>query len=282
MRLDADALVSSGLDHLAAAIDGGSSATYGIYRRGGDFDLVIDNLRAIVRARRAQSSLKPWLVWKFLAFEHNVHEIEATAALAREIGVDQFVVAKPHSVEHDDPDIKIAEQAPFGDRYFAEARNWCATADRASVESNAERIESAFRHSWMDRFRAMGDVMLESRSGDLTCSWLYYSLTMDAARRITPCCLPPMGPPEPRHLVFAKFTGKNTREVVNSPGAIQARRACRSGQESDAYCTNCHENPPPPMLPDVAGYVLSVDERHALPGAVHSALAASPLFEWTP
>jgi len=32
------------------------------------------------------------------------------------------------------------------------------------------------------------------------------------------------------------------------------------------------------MWPDVAGYLLSVDERRALPESIHAALAESPLF----
>jgi len=289
MRLDAEALVRSGLDRLVAAVDGASPATYSRYRRGGDFGLVIDNLRAIVRARKAQSSLKPWLVWQFLAFEHNAHEVEVAARLAQEIGLDQLVVAKPYSVEHDDPSIKVAETAPFGETFFAEPRNWCAATERASVNRNAGRIEPIFSESWVDRHRAIGGIEPASPPASSTCNWLYYSLTMDGARRITPCCLPPMGPPEPRHLVYARFNGKNTGEVVNSFDATLARRQCRSGRPRDGelerpspYCITCRENPPPPMLADVAAYLLSVDERRALPGAIHAALAASPLFAWPP
>lgn len=285
MRIDADSLVASGLDRLVAAIDGASVATYGRYRRGGDFGLVLENLRAIVRARKAQSSLKPWLVWQFLAFEHNVHEVEVAERLARQIGIDQLVVSKPHSVEHDDPSIKVAESAPFGNTLFSEPRNWCAATERASVARNAERIDAAFHESWSDRYAAIGNWKGESRPASSTCGWLYYSLTMDAARRITPCCLPPMGPPEPRHLVYAMFDGKNTDEVVNSVDATLARSQCRAGGSRDAeletrlpYCITCTENPSPPMPPDVARYLLSVDERRALPAGIHDALAASPLF----
>ena len=285
VRLDAESLVASGLDRLVAGIDGASVATYRRYRRGGDFDLVIDNLRAIVRARQAQSTRKPWLAWQFLAFEHNVHEIQAAAALARQIGLDQLVVARPHSVEHDDPEIKVAVSAPFGDTLFSEPFNWCPAAERASVAGNAERIDMIFRESWADRYAAVGSGGDASRPADSTCRWLYYSLTMDAARRITPCCLPPMGPPEPRHLVYAKFDGNNTDAVVNSPDAALARRQCRTGflpevglQTRSPYCLTCTENPQPPMWPDVAAYLLAVDERRALPSEIHAALAAAPLF----
>ncbi|HTA47717.1 MAG TPA: hypothetical protein VK789_35005 [Bryobacteraceae bacterium] len=285
MRLDAEALVASGLDRLVAAIDGASASTYGLYRRGGNFDLVIDNLRAIVHARKVQSSAKPWLVWQFLAFQHNAHEIEASAELARTIGVDQLVIARPHSVEHDDPNIKVAADVPFGDFLFAEPQNWCQDAERISVARNAERIHQLFSESWADRHNAIGSLERVSGPANHTCGWLYTNLTMDAAQRITPCCLPPMRPPEPRHLVYANFRGNNVEKVVNSSGAVLSRRECRTGRPAEAeparpqpYCVTCSESPQPPVWPDVAAYLASVDVRRALPPAVHSALAESPLY----
>ena len=288
MKLDANALVASGLDTLVAAIDGASPATYSRYRRNGDFGLVIENLRSIVRARRAQSSLKPWLVWQFLAFEHNVHEVEFARRLASEIGVDQLVVAKPYSVEHDDPDIKVADPAPWGETFFAKPRNWCAETERASITRNADRIDELFNESWADRYSVISGAESGARPGH-SCNWLYYSLTMDGARRITPCCLPPMGPPEPRHLVYSNFNGRNPDEIINSFDAALARRECRNGNPSQMagerpspYCITCTDNPPPPVLPNVAGYLSAVDVRRALPASVPAALAASPLFSWPP
>jgi MoaA/NifB/PqqE/SkfB family radical SAM enzyme len=288
MRIDADALVASGLDRLVAAIDGASATTYGRYRRGGDFGLVMENIRAIVRARKRQWSRKPWLVWQFLAFEHNAHEIQLATSMAREIGFDQLVVAQPHSVEHDDPSIKIAYGVPFGETFFTEPRNWCEPSERSSLTRNAERIEAIFDETWARRYEVIAELEQGPRAHS-TCNWLYYSLTMDGARRITPCCLPPMGEPEPRHLVYANFSGKNVRDVINSFDAILARRQCRNGTPPDAdvqrtapYCINCTESPPPPMLPDVAGYLRSVDARRALPLAIHESLATSRLFAWPP
>ena len=285
VRIDAEALVASGLDRLVAAIDGATAATYSRYRRGGDFDLVMENLRALVRARKAQSSVKPWIVWQFLAFEHNAHEIELAARLSREIGLDQLVVARPHSVEHDDPSIKVADTAPFGTTLFAETPDWCTSTERAAVMRHAERIDSLFGESWVHRYATVAGEERTPPAAQSTCDWLYYSVTMDAARRVTPCCLPPMGPPEPRHLVYAKFNGRNTGEVVNSPDAMLARHQCRSGRPAEGeldrpapYCLSCKANPVPPMSPDASRYLVSVDERQALPAAVRDALAACPLF----
>jgi hypothetical protein len=286
---DVDALVASGLDRLVAAIDGGSAGTYARYRRGGDFALVLENLRAIVRARKKQSSLKPWLVWEFLAFEHNVQEIEAARDLARETGVDQFSVARPHSVAHDDPAIRVAEDAPAYEVLFTDARNWFTAGARRAATVNAEVIEAVFQETWKRRLSATGKLKEESTARGQTCNWLYCSLTMDAARRVTPCCLPPMGPPEPRHLVYARFNGQKPGEILNSDDFVRARGSCRGGPEPKngfqgkiPFCIACTEKPQMPMPSDVAAYLTSVDERRALPPNTHAALSACPLFVWAP
>jgi hypothetical protein len=272
---------------MVAAIDGASAATYSRYRRGGDFGLALDNLRAIVRARKAQSSQKPWLVWQFLAFEHNVHEIPQAETLAREIGIDQLVISRPHSVTHDDSSIRVAESAPFGETVFTDHENWCGSEDRACVRRHAERIDHLFQQSWAVRYQEAVAEEGRAPAAGAACPWLYYSLTMDAAKRITPCCLPAMGSPEPRHLVYSTFGASNADEVVNSPSAVLARRLSRSGRPVDAqasaglpYCLICTDRPQPPLPPNMSGYLRFVDDRKALPEGIHTALAGSSLSAW--
>jgi hypothetical protein len=68
MRIDADALVASGLDRLEAAIDGNTAATYERYRRGGNFDLVIKTFApSCMLARLKQLTSPGW----FGSFSHS-------------------------------------------------------------------------------------------------------------------------------------------------------------------------------------------------------------------
>ncbi|RDJ93027.1 hypothetical protein B4Q13_24760, partial [Lacticaseibacillus rhamnosus] len=60
------------------------------------------------------------------------------ADLAQRIGVDEFVVARPHSVAHDDPHIKVAETAAVGEILFSEPRNWCGASEREAAAVNTE------------------------------------------------------------------------------------------------------------------------------------------------
>jgi MoaA/NifB/PqqE/SkfB family radical SAM enzyme len=86
------ALIESGLDSLIFSIDGTNSSSYSRYRRGGDFDKAIENLRATARLKRDLERQKPILAWRYLLFHWNDsdEEVEKAMRMAKEIGVDQF------------------------------------------------------------------------------------------------------------------------------------------------------------------------------------------------
>jgi radical SAM protein with 4Fe4S-binding SPASM domain len=80
-------LIGSGIDEIIVSCDGASRDTYGKYRVGGDFDLVLRNLRLLARKKK-ELAKDTRIVWNFLVFRHNEREIEKAKAMAKEIGVD--------------------------------------------------------------------------------------------------------------------------------------------------------------------------------------------------
>lgn len=68
------------------AIDG-IGETNGVYRRRVRFETVVENARAFIAEGGTAR-------WEFLAFRHNEHQIAEAAALAAEMGFDQFSVKK--------------------------------------------------------------------------------------------------------------------------------------------------------------------------------------------
>ena len=79
---DPQKIVECGLDKLVLSIDGATQEIYQIYRRKGQLEKVLSNIKAIVAEKKRTGSTTPVLYWQFLTFEHNHHEIE-TAALIR-------------------------------------------------------------------------------------------------------------------------------------------------------------------------------------------------------
>ncbi|HOX23583.1 MAG TPA: SPASM domain-containing protein, partial [Elusimicrobiales bacterium] len=77
---------------LLISLDGITQATYAKYRRGGDLRTVLDNIRAVLAARKRLGLRSPHVVWQFLVFKHNQHELRDAVALAKELGVDQLMI----------------------------------------------------------------------------------------------------------------------------------------------------------------------------------------------
>lgn len=82
-----EAVVRYRLRHMNCSIDGASDETYGIYRRRGNFDRVIANIREINRWKKELGSKYPRLSWQFIIFGHNEHEISAARRMAGELGM---------------------------------------------------------------------------------------------------------------------------------------------------------------------------------------------------
>jgi len=92
----AERLVRSGLTELTASIDGASEESYQKYRKGGSFSLALENLKLLLKKKNDLKSNTPRIIWKFLVFRHNEHELDTAKRMAVEMGVPiefKFAVA---------------------------------------------------------------------------------------------------------------------------------------------------------------------------------------------
>ena len=235
--LDADAYVESGLDVMVISIDGATQSVYERFRRNGDLELVFGNIRKLVDAKRRLHKRTSVLSWKFLAFEHNAHEIPLAARLARELGMNQFRVANPFDVSWDDPEIRPAPVKESVRRLdlmsiASEADNWNPFPDRLAKEA----ITRAFEEVWAPQ--TASDT---PPSSGRTCHWLYKNIVMDATGRVLPCC---GGPRPDTNLVFGRFEG-NGSDAFNSERYRQARAwfsGCAVAPDDAPWCTRCEWN----------------------------------------
>jgi MoaA/NifB/PqqE/SkfB family radical SAM enzyme len=85
-----EGLVKYQFRKLVCSIDGASEETYSIYRVRGKFANVIDNIRKINELKRRYRSPFPELVWKFIVFGHNEHELPVAREMARELDMDFY------------------------------------------------------------------------------------------------------------------------------------------------------------------------------------------------
>lgn len=72
---------------LSISIDGVTGNTYKIYRRGGNFDKVIENIRRINYYKQKYNTEFPKLRWDFIIFGHNEHELPIAGKMAKELNM---------------------------------------------------------------------------------------------------------------------------------------------------------------------------------------------------
>ena len=286
---DPDELVNSGLDRMVLSIDGTTQETYERYRRNGNLELVFENVRKLVAARKRSGLRTPYLCWQFLTFDHNAHQTADAIARARELGVNEILVETPFAVDSDAPDIRAVTVRERGRHVFEEwDGNWCSAEWRRGAGDAATAIDDEFGRSWEQRFVEEGQGKEEeSRSGAPTCDWLYQNVTLDGAARIMPCCMAPEK--SGKRLVFANFgeTGAGTNlDPVNTPMGVRSRLAFADRAEYDAevgpltdsarpFCAECQEKPPPYHLDNIGGDIRALDDSGVLPRSL-----AQVLTDW--
>jgi MoaA/NifB/PqqE/SkfB family radical SAM enzyme len=82
-----EGLVKHGVEAITVAFDGVTPETYAIYRKRGDLNRVLGNVRKLNAYKQQHQSERPRLVWLWVVFGHNQHEIPQAMALATELGM---------------------------------------------------------------------------------------------------------------------------------------------------------------------------------------------------
>jgi MoaA/NifB/PqqE/SkfB family radical SAM enzyme len=239
-RFDARAYVESGLDFMTVSLDGATQSTYERYRRDGDLDLAFSNIRSLVAARNQCGKENPIISWQFLAFEHNAHEIEAAIAIARDLGIDQFVVAMPFDVSWDDPGVRPASSVEPRTIHFRgdSERRMIANFNPAPHNLAADAISQAWEAGFASNSPGAEPVSRSAHS----CQWLYRNMIMDATGRVLPCCAAPKPGAD---LVFDNFNGSDS---FNSAKYQDARLwfadpySYQKAARTEPHCVRCEWN----------------------------------------
>lgn len=105
----AKATVESGLDRLIISIDGTTQEAYGKYRIGGKIDKVIEGTERLLYWKKKLNKQTPHIIWQFIAFKHNEHQIPEIKKLAKQIGVDELGIKTAQIYNYQTSDAFIPE-----------------------------------------------------------------------------------------------------------------------------------------------------------------------------
>ena len=157
--INAEKLVESKLDHLIVSADGISNDIYTLYRRGGDINKVIENIKAIVAEKKKQHSKYPYIEWQCLVHKFNENHLSQIKKKALELGANtvRFSNLNFFSVDND-----------------------------SSIQAYWLPNNPKFRKLAMASTVSSPDCKKKTRK---QCFWLWRSATIMCDGSVLPCCL---------------------------------------------------------------------------------------------
>ena len=118
-KQNAEETVRSGLKRLIISIDGVEQDSYSKYRIGGDLEKVIKGTKELIAAKKRLKSNTPFVIWQFIVFRHNEHEISKVKELAKEVGVDKLALKSAQIYDYELGSELIPENKKYS-RYIKE------------------------------------------------------------------------------------------------------------------------------------------------------------------
>lgn len=175
-----DELLGAGIDSLAASVDGFSQQAYETHRVGGNVKLVHENLERLAKARD-RLGLDTEILYNFLVFKHNEHEIEQARQFAWDIGIG--FNARDALIQDQDwlPSHRVNEQPYYSQEYMdALMERW----------REAGRGDYFLPHEYGSEYQMMWSPMPKQFESILprTCGWHYGFSVVTAGGAVAPCC----------------------------------------------------------------------------------------------
>jgi radical SAM protein with 4Fe4S-binding SPASM domain len=110
--------VESGLDRLIISIDGTTQESYQSYRIGGDFQKVIEGTKNILKWKKELRSKTPHVIFQFVVFRQNEHEVEDVKKLGKQLGVDEVKIKSAQIYDYENGNDRIPTNEKYS-RYKA-------------------------------------------------------------------------------------------------------------------------------------------------------------------
>ena len=197
----AKATIESGLDRLIISIDGTSQDAYSKYRVGGDLEKVIDGTEKLLKWKKELNRSTPHIIWQFIAFKHNEHQIPVLKKLAEEIGVNEVGIKTAQIYDYQNSDAFIPNNNDLS-RY------------KKNADGTYQIKNKLLNHCWR--------------------MWRGSVITWDGL--VVPCCFDK----DATHR-FGDVSKQTFSEVWRSEQYNHFRQAVLKSRKEIDICTNCSE-----------------------------------------
>jgi len=194
-------IVNSGLDELIVSLDGASEKAYTAYRKGGDFNKVINSIKFLTRERKRLNKKTPFIKLQFIIMKSNENEISKMKSLAKTLGVDELSFKTVGIMD-----------------YF-------------SKEDIKKYIPSQKKYS---RYAVDSNKVLSKRGVKNWCDFIWDEMVINWDGSVVPCCFD-MNNRYP----FGNVFNQSVKEVWNSNKYVQFRKQILSSKKQIPLCKYC-------------------------------------------
>lgn len=193
--------IESKLDKLIISVDGITQEVYSQYRIGGQINKVIEGTKEILKQKKALKSKTPHVVWQFVVFKPNEHQIDAVKKLGKELGVDE---------------VKIKTAQIYD---FENGHHLIPEADNFSRYKKNEAGDFEIKNKLLNQCWRM---------------WQGCVITWDG--KIVPCCFD-----KDAKYKLGNLEADSFKNIWHSPSYNNFRRSVLKSRSQIDICTNCTE-----------------------------------------
>ncbi len=86
----AQQIINSGISLISISLDGVQNNTYNLYRIGGDFEKVLNNIKFLVKARNKSKNKNVRIIVQTVVMKQNEHQRDSLRKTSKDLGVDGF------------------------------------------------------------------------------------------------------------------------------------------------------------------------------------------------
>jgi radical SAM protein with 4Fe4S-binding SPASM domain len=204
----AEGLLRAKVKKIYISADGATPESYAIYRRGGDFHKVMENIRMLVAKKRELDAVFTRVIWLFHVFRHNEEEVEIARKLAGELGIELQLNQARTDMGREI--FETAEDALARDGHWLPTRDEFCAYDREEKEAQREVI--------------------------CTLPWTDTAINWDG--KVLACC----SVYSEEH-TYGSIHDAPFREICNNELYVDARREILGhGNTRDTICKTCKHN----------------------------------------
>jgi radical SAM protein with 4Fe4S-binding SPASM domain len=202
--------IESGLNKLIISVDGFNQQSYGAYRKGGDFNKLLEGIRMLTKEKKKLKSNHPQIVLQCLMLKTNENQLKEIKSLGKELGVDQvtFKTAQFNDFQHGNP---LMPKNPKFSRY----KSSDAQSPQSSQSSQSFSLKNKLQNS---------------------CFRMWSSVVVTWNGKVVPCCFDK----DATHSL-GNLKNQNFREIWRGKPADDFRKKILRNRKGVGICTNCSQ-----------------------------------------